>query len=501
MKSFLLIVLFICLAFWPVLPSFSVVAPDDISLEGHTKPITSLSFSADGKRLASGSMDGSVRIWDAKTGSQLLTMEGHHAGVGRVLFSENGRGVVSADVTGTIKVWSTKTGAEIWNYTPSHSPPIQDFTPCVALSHDGRLLAAGFSNGLLFIYDFKRAGLFELVNQDNRAVQRPVTAVAFSPDGSILVGSFVIQENEKTNTTRIVFWNKGSSEPFKILKTKGAVKYLEFLSNGIHLVSGMKNGRIRVFELQNYKTLGLFEHGEQTPSVSISTNGSNITTTGGNTIKTWNLPRNEVNTITQKQTHAFGTAAVSRDGAFLAFANDNDSTVKIIPLETMVGVTSQIPEFVEQEDLSDPATLEKQIAFWKSQLTRVSGEISSLEKKVEKGFQPIAREDVEGQMDTDEIDWNDAENIAKKKAQGEDAVKWDAWSKKKTETSKSPRASISVERPSPALMFSLEQHRTWKEDIEKKIKALEFQLTKIKGAEMNQKTDQTMKETENKKDE
>ena len=54
------------------------------TLKGHTDSINSVAFSPDGKRLATGSSDGTVKIWDAATGQETFTLKGHAEGVGTV---------------------------------------------------------------------------------------------------------------------------------------------------------------------------------------------------------------------------------------------------------------------------------------------------------------------------------------------------------------------------------------------------------------------------------
>ena len=69
-----------------------------------------MAFSPDGNRLVSSSEDGTIKIWDAQTGQQLLTLKGHVAWVWSVAFSPDGKRIVSGSEDGTLKVWDTETG-------------------------------------------------------------------------------------------------------------------------------------------------------------------------------------------------------------------------------------------------------------------------------------------------------------------------------------------------------------------------------------------------------
>ena len=81
------------------------------TLTGHTDKVFSLAFSADGRWLASGGADQSVRIWDAKTGAPTRTLVGGTGEVNGLAFSRDARSLVSANGDGSMIVWQVETGA------------------------------------------------------------------------------------------------------------------------------------------------------------------------------------------------------------------------------------------------------------------------------------------------------------------------------------------------------------------------------------------------------
>lgn len=80
---------------------------------GHSNNVTSVVFSADGKTLASGSSDETVKLWDVSTGTELHTLDGHSNAVESIAFSPDGKTLASGSGDKTIKLWDVSTGAEL----------------------------------------------------------------------------------------------------------------------------------------------------------------------------------------------------------------------------------------------------------------------------------------------------------------------------------------------------------------------------------------------------
>ena len=82
-------------------------------LRGHTGEVSDVAYSPDGRRLVTGGMDETVRIWESASGSPIHVLPGHDSFVRAVAFNGDGTRIASASEDRTVRLWDAATGTPI----------------------------------------------------------------------------------------------------------------------------------------------------------------------------------------------------------------------------------------------------------------------------------------------------------------------------------------------------------------------------------------------------
>jgi WD40 repeat protein len=144
-----------------------------LSFQGHAAMVDAVAFAPDGKTLASGSWDKTIKFWDTATGKELATLRGHNRRVWSLAFSPDGKLLASGSADGIVKLWDVATGQE--------RTTLRGFA-WVAFSPDGQILAVGDFDGRVTLWDVA-AGKQRAVLEGH---SNYVAAMAFAPDGKTL---------------------------------------------------------------------------------------------------------------------------------------------------------------------------------------------------------------------------------------------------------------------------------------------------------------------------
>ncbi len=288
-----------------------------LTLKGHAHVVNSVAFSADGQRLASGSWDKTVKIWDIATGKELFSLEGHTSGVFSVAFSPNGRRLASAGNDGFVKIWDTATGKELF----SLNAQVGGVTS-VEFSPDGQRLAFGSTGNTVGIWDSATGE--ELLSLKGPA--NGVTSVEFSPDGHRLASGGYDE--------LVKIWNSVTGEELFALKgAANAVTSVAFSPDGQRLASA-DGQKAKIWD--SVRGEELFSLGGRTGwvnSVAFSPDGRRLAAGSGDMVRIWNSSTGEELFDLKGHTDSVRSVAFSPDGQRVA-TGSADKTVKIWNSET-----------------------------------------------------------------------------------------------------------------------------------------------------------------------
>jgi transcriptional regulator with XRE-family HTH domain len=215
----------------------------DLATRQPRRPVTatgsvySVAFSPDGKSLAAGSNDGSVRLWDVATSQQAGgALTAHTSRVDSVAFSRDGKTLAAGSDDGRVRLWDLATHRPIGGPLSNGHTSVNS----VAFSRDGKTLAAGSDDGRVRLWDL--ATHQQVATPVINGPGGPVTSVAFSPDGKTLAAG----SNDGTGGT-VWLWDLATHQQVATPLINGPgspVSSLAFSPHGKTLAIGGYDGSI-----------------------------------------------------------------------------------------------------------------------------------------------------------------------------------------------------------------------------------------------------------------
>ena len=287
------------------------VSPYQIAtLLGHGAGVPSVSFSPDGATLASGSLDGTVKLWNVEMETDIATPPGsrftsfspdgttlasalgngivlwnvvtertiatleEHTGLIAVSFSPDGTTLASGSKDGTVKLWNVATG-QIIATLEGHA----DWATSVSFSPDGATLASGSGDGTVKLWNVATGQIIATLEGHTSWV----TSVSFSPDGAtVAFGS---------NNGTVKLWNVATGQAIATRSShKDGVSSVSFSPNGTTLASGSYDKTVKLWDAFTKENIADLGHTSQVLSVSFSPDGATLASGSlDGTVKLWNV--------------------------------------------------------------------------------------------------------------------------------------------------------------------------------------------------------------------
>ncbi|KAG1890913.1 WD40-repeat-containing domain protein [Suillus subluteus] len=280
------------------------------TMQGHTESVQASAFFKDGRRVVTGSMDGTLRIWDVQNGTLVGgPFEAHRDGVQAVAISPDATRIVSGGRDNTIIIWDVE---NLNNQMVIKSSLIQhrSWVLSVCFSPDGKRVASGSEDKTVVVWDTETGAVLETL----KGHRNSVFSVAFSPDGlKLATGS-------ADRTIRV--WRSNSAEILlEIYAHQDLVRSVVWSADGQQLVSTSYDKTVKFWDSSTgYLPIGqpCIGHDAWVLSLAISSDGSFIATASDDTtVRLWNTKTHQH--IAKALVHATGVncVAISPNGELL----------------------------------------------------------------------------------------------------------------------------------------------------------------------------------------
>lgn len=286
-------------------------------LQGHQSGICvegCIAFSPDGRLLASGSWDHTIKLWNLNTGKVRQTLEGHKDSVLSIAFSPNGLLLASGSADSTIKLWEVSTGKILQDLTAG-----DNWVGTLAFNPNGQILAAEGSHNSINLWELSTGKILNTLRGHNNIIN----AITFIPDGSLLASG--------SADHTIKLWEAKTGTLQQTLSGhKKDVLSIAFSPDGFSLASGDAASTIKIWSVFTGRAERTWKgHKNWVLSVAFRPDGQ-ILASGSHdhTIKFWDISQGKLLGILQGHKNDVNTITFSPDGRIFA-SGSRDKTIKL----------------------------------------------------------------------------------------------------------------------------------------------------------------------------
>jgi WD40 repeat protein len=306
------------------------------TLTGHSGPVNLVAFSSDGKLLASGSTDSTVKIWDVATGQLITTLSGYGGKITGLAFNPKNNNLFSVSAYGPVKVYdvakqqqltsiansirysntlafssdgNTLVTADAYDlvvynldsatgqYSSSYTTPLYprkssrplNSQTALAINQDGTMLAVETQNNSITLQDTQSPKILDTLQLppnglDSKIYNGTITSLAFSPTFPSLISAI--------DTGSIVSWNLATNRQIGIMEgIPSSVNTVKFSPVASFFVTAYSDAKVYFYNARTGDSLeSLPTQPSPIQSLAFSPDGTLLATAGEDkTIKLWSV--------------------------------------------------------------------------------------------------------------------------------------------------------------------------------------------------------------------
>jgi uncharacterized caspase-like protein len=295
-------------------PAVDLSGKSDVRiLKGHSERVTAVTFSPDGMTLASGSWDGTVKLWDVQGGEEKKTLRVNGGHVCSIAFGPDSRILATGSEDCMVKLWDTHTG-ELKRTLKGHIEEVW----WVAFSPDGKTLASGSMDSTVKTWDVA-------TGKGKRTLSGhlgSVLVVAFSPDGKTLASG------SSDGTVRLWEVNAGRVKR-TLMAHHNWVSSVAFSPDDTTLASGSGDGTVKLWDALTGDLKRTLEgHRKGVRSIAFSPDGKILASASRDkTVRLWDVQTGTLQQTITGHTRVVWSVTFSPDGKTLA--SGSDRTVRL----------------------------------------------------------------------------------------------------------------------------------------------------------------------------